>query len=424
MSDVRFASWSVAESPVTVEYSLVALEEIRQEVAQGFQKLARGGVEVGGILYGARDGRNVSVLAIRTIQCEHARGPAFLLSDADREALEGQIRHEREDPRLEGMICVGWFLSHTRSEIMLTDSDLEIYSAYFGAPWQVTLVVRPGRGGAMRAGFFVREPDGTVRSESSYLEFNLPDRLAGVLDRPPRPDRTYAEKTPTERNSLERRPPPYTRAEGGTATVPARRETPQVIQPPPVAAIDGPQFLPSPPPKAKWPWLVGWLLGVAVLVAVLLQYVGVLSPHVAPISLSVAERDGQLLIEWNHNAKPITTAAKGSLAIVDGGDVRNVPLSAQDLARGNFSYQRNSGDVEVRMVVTSSSGEKLGEEASRFLGQSPVKRDSTQLQDLERQRDELQAEVAKLKQANGAQAARVQELERTLRIMQARTGEK
>src|ERR1700691_3708753 len=183
MSDTKFGSWSVAESPVSIEYSLVVIEEIRHEVAEGFQRLSRGGIEVGGILYGTREGRTVRVLAMRPIACEHARGPAFLLSDKDRVALNEQLVRDKDEPNLDGLISVGWFLSHTRSEIALTESDLEIYSIFFPAPWQVSLVIRPGRGGSMRAGFFVREADGTVRAERSYLEFNFPDRLAGGLDR-------------------------------------------------------------------------------------------------------------------------------------------------------------------------------------------------------------------------------------------------
>ena len=66
-----------------------------------------------------------------------------------------QLHQDRADPQLEGLLCLGWFLSHTRTEIALSESDLEIFSTYFPDPWQVTLVVRPGRGGSMRAGFFV-----------------------------------------------------------------------------------------------------------------------------------------------------------------------------------------------------------------------------------------------------------------------------
>src|SRR5271169_4466877 len=128
MSDSKFGSWSVAESPVTIEYSLVVIEEIRHEVAEGFQRLSRGGIEVGGVLYGTREGRTVRIMAMRPVACEHARGPAFLLSDKDRVELHEQLQNDAQDPRLEGMISVGWFLSHTRSDITLTESDLETYS--------------------------------------------------------------------------------------------------------------------------------------------------------------------------------------------------------------------------------------------------------------------------------------------------------
>src|SRR5689334_17952926 len=98
MNDVKFGTWAVAESPVTIEYSLVVIEEIRREVTDGFQKLSRGGIEVGGVLYGTREGREIRLLAIRPIACEHARGPSFQLSDNDRNGLEQQLRQDQEDP--------------------------------------------------------------------------------------------------------------------------------------------------------------------------------------------------------------------------------------------------------------------------------------------------------------------------------------
>src|ERR1035441_5387436 len=114
MSEVKFAAWSVAESPITIEYSLIVIEEMRHAVAEGFQRLSRGGIEVGGVLYGTREGRAVRVMAMREIACEHARGPTFHLSDNDRAALTAQLERDKEDMRLEGLLVVGWFLSHTR----------------------------------------------------------------------------------------------------------------------------------------------------------------------------------------------------------------------------------------------------------------------------------------------------------------------
>ena len=44
-ADTNFGSWAVAESPLTIEYSLVVIEEIRHVVTEGFQRLSRGGLE-------------------------------------------------------------------------------------------------------------------------------------------------------------------------------------------------------------------------------------------------------------------------------------------------------------------------------------------------------------------------------------------
>jgi proteasome lid subunit RPN8/RPN11 len=416
MSDAKFASWTVAESPITIEYSLIVIEEIRHAVAEGFQRLSRGGIEVGGILYGTRDGRTVRVLAMRPIACEHARGPAFLLSDKDRVVLNEQLTSDASDPHLEGLISVGWFLSHTRSEITLSDSDLELYSIFFPAPWQVTLVVRPGRGGSMRAGFFVREADGTVKSESSYLEFNFPDRLAGVLDRAPGPR--------GERVQGDRRLNVMTRSEAfqssAGAVAAARREMPLRDVSAPMFAQE-PQFLPSGPPKRKWPWLVGWVV-VVILAAVFgLRYW--MRPAQVPISLAVVEHDGQLHIEWNHSARPITAAVHGTLVINDGKDTNTFALSPRELTVGNFNYERKTGDVEVRMSVEDSEGSKT-QEASRFVGQPPVKVDLNELSDLQKKRTELEAEVERLTKENQDQQDKIEQLQRTVQIMQARSGGK
>ena len=42
------------------------------------------------------------------------------------------------------------------------------------------------------------------------------------------------------------------------------------------------------------------------------------------------------------------------------------------LARGKFTYQRRTGDIEVRLAMEAPSGERV-QEATRYLGQPPVK---------------------------------------------------
>ena len=423
MSDTKYGSWVVPESPVDVEYSLVVIEEIRQVVADGFQRLQRGGIEVGGVLYGTREDRTLKVLAMREIACEHARGPTFHLSDNDRAALTAQLERDKDDMRLEGMLVVGWFLSHTRSDVTLQQSDLDTYSGFFPEPWQVTLVVHPGRAGLMRAGFFVREPDGSVRGERSYQEFNFPDRLAAVLDRPLR----------------ERRPPPPTepppeRFPAPLAAAPQEPVDPREFEtrePIPQQQYDAPsfgqpsrqipQYAPYPNTGRKMPWTIIGIVVAALIIAVIgMRFFGP-QLNAEPLSLAVIEHDGQLQIQWNRASQSIAGSGGGTLQIVDGQDKRDIPMSRIELAQGNFTYVRRSGDVQVRLIVLTSGGQRM-EEASRFLGVAPSTVDASELDTLKVERDALRDEVTRLRGQTGQQAARIQQLERTLTILQSRLG--
>jgi hypothetical protein len=419
MSDAKFGSWVVPESPVDVEYSLIVIDEIRQVVADGFQRLQRGGIEVGGVLYGTHQDRTIRVTAMREIACEHARGPTFHLSDNDRAALTAQLARDKEDMRLEGLQVVGWFLSHTRSDVTLQQSDLDTYNAFFSEPWQVTMVVHPGRTGTMRAGFFVREADGSIKGERSYQEFNFPDRMAGVLDRPPRERRPSSDPTGerADRISTAR----YAEQPEATEKVEAAErieyDAPTFGQP--QRAV--PQYAPYPNTRRKIPWAIIAVVAAALVLAVVgLRFLGP-QLHVEPLSLTVIEHDGQLQIQWNHASQSIAGASGGTLDIVDGGEKRSIPLNRNALAQGSFTYMRRSGDVEVRLAVNISGGGRM-EEASRFLGTPPEGVDASEMDAIKVERDALQDEVTRLRAQSGQQAARIQQLERTLVILQSRLG--
>jgi len=423
VTDTKFGTWVVPESPVDVEYSLVVIEEIRQVVADGFQRLQRGGIEVGGVLYGTREDRTVRILAMREIACEHARGPTFHLSDNDRAALTAQLARDTADMRLEGLLVVGWFLSHTRSDVTLQQSDLDTYSAFFPEPWQVTMVVHPGRASAMRAGFFVREADGTVKGERSYLEFNFPDRLAGVvLDRTPRDRRPSIDTQTAGRLAPVRYPgtpdandPIDPREPLDEAAV--RFDTPSFGQ----QARQVPQYSPYPNTGRKIPWAIIGVVVAALLAAVVgLKYFGP-QLNAEPLSLGMIEQNGQLQIQWNRASPSIANASGGTLEIVDGQDKRDIPMNRRELAQGSFTYARQTGDVQVRLSVNASGGQPMVE-ASRFLGAAPAQGDTNEAEELKVERDALQDEVTRLRQQSVDQAARIQQLERTLLILQSRLG--
>ena len=67
---------------------------------------------------------------------------------------------------LHNSTLAGWYHSHTRSGIFLSEADLELHRRFFRENWQVALVFRPSLNTATRAGFFFQESDGTIRARA------------------------------------------------------------------------------------------------------------------------------------------------------------------------------------------------------------------------------------------------------------------
>jgi hypothetical protein len=163
------AVWTTPQCTFAIEYSPRVLDDIRLAVMDAFFSLPRGGAEIGGVLVGSHAKGRVKITDYRALDCEHALGPGFTLSDRDKKLLAGllfRIRNEDLEP-------VGWYHSHTRSEIFLSEPDLEVYNAYFPEPWQVALVIKPHTFHPPRAGFFFHEPGGSIHAAASYNEFQL-----------------------------------------------------------------------------------------------------------------------------------------------------------------------------------------------------------------------------------------------------------
>ena len=164
-------TWSVPECPFTIVYLPEVLDNIRLAVMDAFFSLPRGGAEIGGVLLGRNSQRQVTIANYVALECEHATGPSFVLSANDEARLQQLLDQSRKDPA--GLQPVGWYHSHTRSEIFLSDADQQIHKRFFPEPWQVALVFKPHTFQPMRCGFFFRESNGSIRSTATYREFLL-----------------------------------------------------------------------------------------------------------------------------------------------------------------------------------------------------------------------------------------------------------
>jgi hypothetical protein len=336
---------------------------------QGLQKLARGGLEEGGVLWGTLAGGRLSIAAMRPIECEHARGPAFLLSDVDRERLRAALAHP--DAELRGLKPLGWWVSHTRSEIRLNPGDLEIFNEFFPAPLQATLVVKPALHQPSRAGWFLRDTLGAVEGARSLEEFDLRIRGRGVFGPAPErtpvviPRREHPPDPPLVWEALaEPAPPPAPVVPAIPPRAPVRRPEP----------VELPKFLTAQPePPAPWKRF----LWVALLVAALLGgsgYAGVAYwrwRYPEALGLQVVERDAQLQIQWDRNSSLVRSARGGAVQIRDGEQVKTLALEPGQLRSGSLTYARRTGDVEIKLTVDLEEG-RVRQESTRFLGQPPA----------------------------------------------------
>src|ERR1039457_4217546 len=98
--DAELKMWHAAGCAVRIAYSRAVMEELRLAAFDGFHRLAHGGVEIGGVLFGVRDHDAVKILTHRALACEYAFGPSLALSDKDRCALEDLLARPNTDGSL------------------------------------------------------------------------------------------------------------------------------------------------------------------------------------------------------------------------------------------------------------------------------------------------------------------------------------
>jgi proteasome lid subunit RPN8/RPN11 len=165
------ASWQTPLCSFTIEFVPAKLDEIRIAVMDNFYAVPHGGVEIGGVLFGKRENGRLLIQEYRKIETEYLNGPSFRLSENDHSGLRTLLRETKFlDPDLRP---VGWFHSHTRSGIHLSESDLGIYHQYFPEPWQVAMVLKPNTFGTVNGGYFFRQADGLVTADAAADEFVL-----------------------------------------------------------------------------------------------------------------------------------------------------------------------------------------------------------------------------------------------------------
>jgi hypothetical protein len=349
-----------SNSRVAIECSHAVFEQILADVEHGFYSVPHGGAEMGGVLYGSYDGMRILIQAANPLVCEHAYGPSFKLSVMDCLRLAALLQLPRSKPDLAGMVVLGWYHSHTRSEISFAGADIQIHDRFFPKPWQIALVLRPSAMRPTEVGLFLREADGTMCRSAPTVEASLTPAVRNERAQPG-PDAAAGPRTGPDRNR------PATAAvtpEHGAAVTPKPIGTAArvpIIVVPPEPPKESPDAV-APAPTERWQWAVA-----AVLFLVAIASAGYLSrahwwpaPAVAGLQLHVTDRHGQLEIGWDRTLPALRLARSGTLEISEGTDRRIFPMDAEFLRRGSVNYVRNSeAPWTVRIAVTMQDGSEI-----------------------------------------------------------------
>jgi proteasome lid subunit RPN8/RPN11 len=332
-------AWEAPGCPFQIEFAAEKLDQIRLAVIEGFYAVPHGGIEIGGVLFGSRDGQRIRIEDYRAIPCEHKTGPSFQLSQHDRAGLAALIASGPGE-------VLGWFHSHTRSEIFLSTADLEVYGTFFPQAWQVALVLRPANMQPTRAGYFFRDAGGNVAAEKSAREFVLEASLR---------EETKKVRTPVNGTTAKTAAPPDNLIEGKAARVKPPETKPVAEAAQPVAAV-----IAEPAAEANysdlekeiatrrrgsWMWVAAAILALAVLAGSAYITRAAWMPQAPPpLKLQASDVDGKLFIRWN----PVRHT-DGKLTVADGGKETVIPLDAQQMSRGFYVYERQSEKTVLRM---------------------------------------------------------------------------
>lgn len=173
--------WSTDGCPFAVDMVQAVIAVARARAQEAFRSLPYGGMETGGVLFGrvypnARTPLRLEIAAERAVECSYESGPSFQLSARDEGKLAGLLENARLDPALAGLSVVGFWVSHTRTELALLPGDSKLYNKFFPHPWQVALMLKPAGGELTRAGFFFRGlgPAAERCAREFYVETGLP----------------------------------------------------------------------------------------------------------------------------------------------------------------------------------------------------------------------------------------------------------
>ncbi len=225
----EYAFWTVPATDFKITYPLGVFHEMDFQVNEGYRRIPHGGVEIGGLLFGHAEANSAQIEAFRLIECEHASGPSFVLSERDLAGLREQIATSKTDPELHDLEVLGWFVAHTRTPLRMNEREAALFDELFPHPGKIMLLIKPERFQPTRFGFLLREADGRIARDATQHAIILPLPGRGVpTDSAPVPSISAPPETTTSKPAP---PPPVPPSPPEAERLPTTGPAPRVSPP-------------------------------------------------------------------------------------------------------------------------------------------------------------------------------------------------
>lgn len=337
--------WEIPGLDAVVELAANALNGLLLEALGGLGLLSRGrGVEAGGILLGwtHSDGRlrRIRIEDFRPIACQHAHGPAYVLSEAERGELRRMAAAWGRKPG-RTRYFVGYWRSHVRGPLALRESDCELLEELAGSRAEIAILVEPHGAGPGTAAVFLRGADerapwGLVATYEISPVAAERGRSAGRSRAP----RDQQERTPSADQPGETRPSP---------PAPFR-----------FTMFEAPAEQPAGTRSRRRRWLLAvglslLLLGSGAAVAIQKGFLRFPPLRAAgdpyTLGLQVRAVGANLHVTWDPGSQAIRLAEHGLLTIADEDRLQVLELDRRQLLGGSAIYRPVGDRVSFRLEL-------------------------------------------------------------------------
>ncbi len=377
-SDTDLETWNRPESPLTIKYSLSVLHSVDFWVGEGFLRIPYGGIEHGGLLFGKHEENVVQIEAFRPIECEHAAGPSFSLSENDIKHIQQQLADSQTEEALNGLEPVGLFISHSRRDLRVTDQEADLLNLLFPQSWQVLLLVKPEKFKPSQFSFALREGKQIVNRDLLSQAFQLPmpsraerkpRRTAAseevALIKPPKPE-PFAEPKPVkERRERSRKKvialQALSEAVSAADVKDVQAQIAETLPSIPVASAEAqPSKLPAVIPPLPRNLRLFLVLGAVVSAFCLfICFSWFYWNHLqAPVEMHAVITKTSVVVNWPANET--NSAAQATLLISSGSRHPLRVLSATEKSTGEIAIPAAENDLVVELTAYHSLHQRRG----------------------------------------------------------------